>query len=542
MGASHLGLSEVKMKKTAFGILVCLGMMLFVSCHKEVEDPEVSQDEIVILYENDVHCAIDGYPLMAELRDRMKRQTDYVSVVSCGDFLSGGIYGSVSYGEYIVRAMNAVGYDCVTLGNHEFDFQIPRLMENLEALDAEVVCCNFLDQSGNPVFQGYTIKHYGKVDVAFVGVSTPSTITTSTPQYFRNGNGEFIYSFCGDSLNSIVQRMVDNARRQGAEYVVLLSHLGSNDLPPLVATTEGVDVVLDAHTHSVIPQRELLNRNGKNVLWSSTGTAFEYIGCLTIKADGTLSTQLLPTADMPAAENAVRDTVEAIKAECAERGNRVIGTSQVLLTVCDGEGNRRVRNSETNIGDFCADAFREVLGAEIGLVNGGAIRTDIAAGEVTFNDLNAVFPFNNSSSMGTITGQDLLDALEMASRRCPNENGGFLCVSGMRYEIDTTIADGVEADANGMFVRVTGERRVRNVEILASSGTYIPLNPSARYSVAANDYLLKYGGDGILFPSLEVERNEVCPDVEVLERFLSENLHGTISTIYAAPQSRIIIR
>ena len=530
------------MKKTAFGILVCLGMMLFVSCHKEVEGPEVLQDEIVILYENDVHCAIDGYPLMAELRDRMKRQTDYVSVVSCGDFLSGGIYGSVSYGEYIVRAMNAVGYDCVTLGNHEFDFQIPRLMENLEALDAEVVCCNFIDQSGNPVFQGYTIKHYGKVDVAFVGVSTPSTITTSTPQYFRNGNGEFIYSFCGDSLNSIVQRMVDKARRQGAEYVVLLSHLGSNDLPPLVAATEGVDVVLDAHTHSVIPQRELLNRNGKNVLWSSTGTAFEYIGCLTIKADGTLSTQILPTADMPTAENAVRDTVEAIKAECAERGNRVIGTSQVLLTVCDGEGNRRVRNSETNIGDFCADAFREVLGAEIGLVNGGAIRTDIAAGEVTFNDLNAVFPFNNSSSMGTITGQDLLDALEMASRRCPNENGGFLCVSGMRYEIDTTIADGVEVDANGMFVRVTGERRVRNVEILASSGTYIPLNPSARYSVAANDYLLKYGGDGILFPSLEVERNEVCPDVEVLERFLSENLHGTISTIYAAPQSRIIIR
>lgn len=516
-------------------------LMLATSCHKPFLS--VSRHNIVILFDNDVHCAIDGYPVMAGLKDSMLAHTPYVALTSSGDFLSGGVYGSVSYGQFIVRLMNACGYDVVTLGNHEFDFQMPRLQQNMERLDAEKACCNFIStEDGQPVFKPYTLARFGKKKIAFVGAATPESLNSSSPTYFQDSEGRYVYDFySGTQMIDAVQKAVNAARDEGADNVVLLVHWGEDETPALAQALEGVDVILDGHSHSVIPGTRLTAADGRDILWCSTGTAFEHIGCLTIAPDGTIESRLLKTADLGARDQAVADTVAAIKSEWARLGDRKVGESQVDL-IAKASNIRYARLQETGIGNFCADAYRFVLGAEIGLAGGGSMRTNIMKGEVTFNHLYSVFPFNNQVSVGTVTGLDLLNALEMGARECPAENGGFLSVAGLIYEIDTSVVSTVEVDDHGVFVRVAGERRVKNVRIDSPDGTCELIDPERRYSVASCDYLLKQGGDGIVFPTFESERDGVCSDLEVLERYLAEHLGGVIGKSYQYPQGRIRIR
>lgn len=531
------------MKQFRFLLLLWIAVFCFASCEKDPQ-PVVNNDDIVILYESDAHCSIDGYPVIAGLCDWIASQTPYVSVVSSGDFLSGSVMGAISHGSYIVRLMNAVGYDYVTIGNHEFDFRVPNLMDRLRQLDAHALCCNFVDiASGKQLLDGYEVRRYGNFTVAFVGVTTPTAMTTSSPVYFQDDFGNWAYSFCQEDLAARVQRQVDAARREGASIVVLLSHLGErmNASTDLIGATEGIDVVLDGHSHTAIPECHIPNRNGDLVLLSNTGTAFKNIGKLTIAADGTISTELLEVSQLNYVSRRVRDSVEKIKEEYTASGNRHVGSTEFALSICDAAGTRIVRNRECNIGDFCADAFRINMQTQIGLCNGGGIRTNIDAGEITFNDLYSVFPFNNKACVVSTTGEDILNALEMACSRTPGEFGGFLQVSGLRFSVDTTIASGVVTDANGLFLRVEGERRVKGVEVLNGDGSYSPLNIGATYTVAASSYVLLNMGDGICFPHATLLREDVCSEVEVLERFLTENLHGVVGENYRFADGRIVI-
>ena len=292
----------------------------------------VGDGDIVILYENDVHGAIEGYPLMAAMRDEMRQKTPYVSVVSSGDFLSGTSLGSVSRGRYIVRMMNAVGYDYVTLGNHEFDFGIDTMNLRMSQLTATTLCCNYSDlRDGSSRFKGYEIRQYGGVSVAFVGLTTPDVPTSSTPLYFQDSMGNWIYTFYAQQMETVLQKTVDDARSHGADYVVVLSHVGDVDLPGIVEATRGIDVVLDGHSHSVIPQSILYNRDAQEVLWTSTGTRFKYIGRLVITSQGKIRSELLPTSQMTLPQTAVDDTLRAIRQEYAVVGQREVGRSEVRL-------------------------------------------------------------------------------------------------------------------------------------------------------------------------------------------------------------------
>ena len=239
------------MKKIVLGLTFVLSWLWLVPM--AVGQPaSVKEGDIVVLYENDVHGSIEGYPLMAAMRDKMLKLTPHVAVVSCGDFLSGTPLGSVSRGRYLVRMMNAVGYDYVTLGNHEFDFGIDTLARRMEELSATVLCGNFASMAdGASYYLCHAVRQFGGVKVAFVGVTTPGVPTSSTPLFFQDGQGHWLYTFYPTALDSVVQQCVDEVRRQGADYVVLLSHIGDPDLPKLVAATTGIDVVLDGHSHSV---------------------------------------------------------------------------------------------------------------------------------------------------------------------------------------------------------------------------------------------------------------------------------------------------
>ncbi len=532
--------------KRKFSVLLCAAALVFAAFPAAV--CAESADDIVILFESDVHCATEGYTKLAALKSEAKAESDYVSVVSCGDFVQGTALGAVSDGEYIIEIMNAVGYDVITLGNHEFDYTIPTLKELTDELTAKTVSCNFVTLSdGKTVYDPYTIISYGDTDVAFIGITTPESISKSTPVYFSDEDGNYIYGFSADTLYEVVQDSIDAALADGADYVVALSHLGTEYVTEewtaqeVAAHTSGIDVMLDGHSHSVIESGTVSDMNGEDVLISSVGTKFEYIGRLTIGSDGEMTTELVETASYDGSDEAVDKVVSGIEEEYAAMGDRVVGTSAVTLTMLDEDGNRAVRNAETNIGDFCADAYRAEYDADIGIMNGGGMRADIAAGDVTYNDILNMIPFGNLTCAVEASGQAVLDMLEHSVKSCPEEAGGFLQVSGIRFNVNTSIESSVTLDENDLFTGIAGARRVSGVEVLdRETGEYEPIDPNATYTIASIEYLLTESGSGYaMFDDAVVVRDGVV-DTQTVEDYI-EALGGVIGEEYAEPQGRINI-
>jgi 2',3'-cyclic-nucleotide 2'-phosphodiesterase (5'-nucleotidase family) len=527
---------------------------------KETTNPaeSVSSDDIVILYDNDVHCAVDGYASIAALKDDMKEKTDYVSLVSDGDFVQGATIGALSKGENIIDIMNQVGYDVVTLGNHEFDYQIPQLKTLTNIFMGKVVSCNYIKLSNNKtVYDPYTIIQYGDKKVAYVGITTPESITKSTPTYFQNKKGEYVYGFCSDdtgkALYNQVQKSVDAAKKAGADYVIALAHLGDTGVETrwsstsVIQNTTGIDVVLDGHSHSTYAKNMVKNKSGKDVLVSSTGTKFANIGKLVISKSGNFSTELVSLKEYTKTDSSIKGFIDLIKKAYEAEVSKVIGKTTVDLTTLNVATNKRaVRNAETNLGDFCADALRTVLGADVAIMNGGGIRANIAKGDITYNDLLSVFPWSNMGCLMEVTGQQIKDALEMGAKNYPEESGGFLQVSGMTYEINSKVTSTVKVDGMGMFVSVDGKYRVQNIKVLNSkTGKYEALNLTKKYKLAGINYTLKSSGDGYtMFKNNKILKDEVAVDNEILITYLTKNLNGVVGDEYANPagQGRIVIK
>ncbi|MBQ7773302.1 MAG: bifunctional metallophosphatase/5'-nucleotidase [Bacteroidales bacterium] len=531
--------------------LLLAAITLLPGCHQKAEGPQRPLSPVVILFDNDVHCGVDGYAAMETLQQASKGRTPYVAIVSCGDFAQGDVIGSVSRGEHIVDIMNLVGYDFITLGNHEFDYGIQRMAELTEKLQARTLCANFKDiQAGELVYKPFEIERYGNVDIAFLGIATPATATSVSPKIFLDEQGNIKYSFLRQTFFESIQQQVDAARMQGADYVVALSHLGdlSDGENPtsveLIGKTTGIDVVLDGHAHSVIPDSLILNAQGTPVLLASTGTKFEHIGVLELSVEGKFASTLV-AAEGVQKDAGVQNFVESIKGQVLAEGERVIGENMQLLAANDPQGNRLVRMQETAIGNFCADAFQVMLGTEIAMINGGGIRADIPAGTVTFNTLYSVFPFNNTACTVSATGQQLLDILEVSVMSLPGEDGSFMQVSGLKFVVDPSVATPVVLDANNLFSHVTegAPRRVSDVQILdAATGEYTSLLPDKTYTIGGISYnLTEYGSWG-MFRYTTLLQNNLGQDVDILTGYLQQELGGVIDSRYAAPEGRITIK
>ena len=296
-----------------------------------------------------------------------------------------------------------------------------------------------------------------------------------------------------------MQQNIDAALAEGADYVIAISHIGYaedeiygeiEDIEMLIQNTSGFDVVLDAHSHSVIEGMTLTDKGGNEVLLSSTGTKFEYIGKLTISGDR-LQTELIKTEEYQATDAVVDAHIAKIYEEYSVMGERKIAVSEVDLITKDADGNRLVRRAETNLGDFCADAFRYVVDADIGYMNGGAIRADLLKGDVTVNHLLNVQPFNNSVVLAEISGQTFLDMMEMAMMIWPEENGSFPHVSGVTFSVNTAIPSSVMLNEVEEFVGVSGEYRVYDLKIYnKETGNYEPVDLNKTYTLAASNFIL----------------------------------------------------
>lgn len=539
-----------------------------------VESKNRSTEPILILYTNDMHCAAEteehslGFAGLVAIKDWAETISPYVTLTDCGDAVQGDAAGLLSEGAYMIDLMNEAGYDLCTFGNHEFDFGMERILELTEKRSkAQYVSCNFLDaKTGKTVTEPYAILDYDGIRAAFIGISTPETITSSSPAEFMDEEGNYTYEFCqgeqGTRLYDTVQSAADQARQEGADYVIALAHLGTAEsMQPyrsidVIAHTSGIDAVLDGHSHSVTGQELVKNKEGKEVLLSSTGSRLANVGCLIIDTKGTqkLSDDTLKTTLISKeASSQMETSVRTILAQYEEQLQEVAAYADAELSVNSKSGNRMVRCRETAIGNLCADAFRVISGADLAVVNGGGIRAGIPAGEVTQQDILQVFPFGNQLCVVTCTGQDILDLLEFACRNIEKEpenadgpvgeSGGFLQVSGIRFTVDTSVESSCVQDEQGMFMEVAGRRRVQEVQIMdQKTGEYLELNPGKTYTLASTDYLLREGGDGVgMFRDHVFLNRQMVLDRQVLERYLREELGGKIPGVCAGVQGRIIV-
>ena len=510
----------------------------------------INNEAIVILYENDVHCAVEGYSKLAAMKKELSESFSYVGVVSGGDYIQGTSLGIVSGGEYMVELMNLVGYDAVALGNHEFDYRLDRLEELVDMMNTKPVCCNFSKIGDEEsYFESYSIVSYGDVDIAYIGITTPETISSSSPTQFKDANGNFIYTFNNTTLYDVVQKSIDSAQAEGADVIIALSHIGYaddsiygaiEDIEDLIRNTSGFDVVLDAHSHSVIESMCIADKNGNEVLLSSTGTKFEYIGKLTINGDN-IETQLIKTSDYQSSDSDVDTYIKKMYEEYSTLGERKVAYSEVNLITKDANGNRLVRNTETNLGDLASDAFRYTVNADIGYLNGGGLRADVLCGDVTFNNLLNVHPFNNTVVLAEVSGQTIKDMMEMAMMSYPAENGAFPHVSGMTFSVNTSIPSSVVLNEYEEFAGVDGQYRVYNMKVYnRATDTYEPLELDKTYTFAASNYYLIECGSGMkMLENAKILRNEGILDVEALELYITEKLGGTIGQEYAEAKVNI---
>ena len=510
-----------------------------------------AEGDIVIFYTNDVHTYIDGalsYDTIADLKSQTKKVADGVLLVDAGDHIQGTAYGSMDKGETIIELMNAADYDLATLGNHEFDYGMERALELVGMAEFPYVSANFYHEkdgvAGDSVLDAYRMFEISGVKIALVGITTPESFTKSTPAYFQDENGNYIYGIAGGetgtALYAYVQAAINAAREEGADYIIALGHCGDDPASQpwtseeVIANTVGLDAFIDGHSHSTVEGKEVTDKAGNTVLLTQTGEYFNAIGKMTINEDG-ITTELI--TDYTGSDATVAAIQDAWIAEIETKLGEVIGYAEVTFDNYV-DGNRIVRKQETNTGDFAADALYYLfdnmgLDVDVAIMNGGGVRNKAITGEISYLTCKNIHTFGNVACLQTITGQQLLDALEWGARGTPDEEiGGFLHVSGITYEIHTDIASTVQQDEKGVWVGgPTGEYRVKNVMVGGE-----PLDLDAKYNLAGYNYTLRDLGDGFaMFDGAVNVLDYVMEDYQVLanyvKSFAPDAEHDNLPTI-----------
>lgn len=529
-----------------------LAFGLSVPAFAEAENTTKS-DDIVILYTNDIHTHIDSeisYDTISALKQSLMNDYKYVFLVDAGDHIQGTAYGSTDKGENIINMMNLAGYDLAALGNHEFDYGMGGCITATdEWADFPYVSCNFYHEEGGVrgenVLNSYQIFECGEEKIALIGITTPETITKSTPAYFQNENGEYIYGIAGgkdgQDLYNNVQAAIDEVKAAGATKVIALGHLGT-DLSSQPWTSEetianicGLDAFIDGHSHSTIEEMMVADEDGHSVLLTQSGEYFEHIGMMTIDAEtDEITTKLLSPedlADLTADEN-VKVLKDSWITEIETQLGQIIASADITFQNSKGENDEwLVRSQETNAGDFCADALYYLfddlgMDVDIAITNGGGIRNGSISGDISYLTCKDIQPFGNVACLQTVTGQQILDALEWGARKIGSGyySGGFLHVAGLSYRINTSIPDTTQATEEDIWTGgPTGEYRVYDVLVYNKElDAYEALDLNAAYNLAGYNYTLRELGDGFaMFDGAVNVLDYVMEDYLVLANYAS---------------------
>lgn len=492
--------------------LSCLCLLL--GLNKQLN---ASSDEVTIYYTNDIHTYVDKditYSLLATL----KNNTPNSLLVDAGDHTQGTAYGSMDKGETLVKIMNETGYDVATLGNHEFDYGMTGCLNTVEKANYQYLSCNFYHEENGEfkdlVLDGYFISEVNNLKIAFIGITTPETFTSSTPAYFQDEDGNYIYGILGGNdgkeLYDAVQNTIDEVSSK-ADIIIALGHLGIDQTSApwrsedVIKNTTGLDAFIDGHSHSTVPMKEVEDKLGNKVVLTQTGEYFNAVGKMTI-VNNTIKTELLKKEDLKdiTPNEKVKSLEKSLIEEIDNKLGQKIGFSKVTLDNYDENNNRLVRSQETNTGDFVTDALYYLfdnmdMDVDVAIMNSGGIRNKKISGDITYKTCKEIHTFGNVACLQKVTGQQILDALEWGAKDVGiSESGGFLQVSGLTYKIDTSIPDTTRKDEKGVWCgSPTGEYRVYDVKIYNKEiDKWDDLNLEKTYNLARYNYTLRDLGDG----------------------------------------------
>ena len=518
-------------------------------------------EDITVFYTNDVHTYIDkgskafDYAKLATLKKGYNPTN--VLVLDAGDHIQGTAYGSMDNGKTIVNLMDAVGYDAATLGNHEFDYGMLRALNVAQNSKTPYLSCNFYNEKngkrGSNVLDSYKIFEKNGKKIAVIGITTPESFTKSTPAYFQNEKGEYIYGIAGGTdgseLYADVQKAIDAAKKENPDYVIALGHLGDDPSSSpwtseeTIANVSGLDAFIDGHSHSTVPSKEVKGKDGKTVILTQTGSYFDAIGKITIAKNGKITSELLTDGSKIEQDETVKAIQDKWITEVDTKLGEVIGDTTISFDNYLND-DRLVRKQETNTGDFAADALYYLFedldyDVDVAVMNGGGVRNKTITGNLSYKSCKDIHTFGNVACLIKVTGKQLLDALEWGAKDYPNECGGFLQVSGITYRIDPTVESTVQKDDKGVWTgSPTGAYRVYDVKVLnKKTKKYETLKLDKSYNLAGYNYTLRDLGDGFaMFTGAENIIDYVSQDYMVLANYIKsfpKNKNTKLPTITA---------
>lgn len=512
--------------------------------------PESLKGKTVVLHTNDVHGAIDKYAKVAALRDECyAKGATTVVLVDAGDFSQGSPYVSLSKGATAVEMMNAVGYDIVTLGNHEFDYGFPQLKTNMDSGKAKfmVSCINLVDDKGDPIYNpdatapitddnGNTL-----FNLTIFGVATPETMTKANPALMKGIN--FLQ---GEKLYDAAKAGIKIAREEGkSDIVIALGHLGVDDSSTpnrsidFMQNVPGVDFFIDGHSHTV------MTASKENKMIQSTGTGLAYVGAIIIDdaSKSIESNGLLDLSNYEKEDATVKALADKIIADVKAEYGQVFAKTEVDL---NGEKAAN-RTAETNMGDLITDAMMWAIRTKapsvdmtnaVAITNGGGIRASIKKGDITKLNVNTVLPFGNTLAVVYVKGSELLEALEASTFCTPESLGGFPQFAGMQVELNTAPKYDANADTYPGST-YHGPKSINRITIKSINGK--AFDPNATYAVITNNFMAAGGDTYYAFAAAKEQFDTGLPLDEILMEYIATELNGVVGEQYAKPQGRLTI-
>ena len=530
---------------------------------RELKEEKELSDDIIILHTNDVHCGVldsIGYDGLMLYKKDLQKQYKHVLTVDVGDHIQGGPLGLLSKGLDIIKIMNKIGYDVSIIGNHEFDYGLDQLKKCNESLNCGYISGNFLYRKNRTlIYPPYKLIQLDDIKIAFIGITTPQTLSKTILHTIIDEEGEMVYDFLtkndGQELYEIIQKYINEVKDKGAKYVIILSHLGIEGdalekytSSGLLSHLIGVDAILDGHTHRIY-NKTSKDKNGNDILLSQTGTKLTNLGVLKIKKNGEIISEMLsqiPTPKFIKVKPIYRDRklrlvdpemnnfINNIASSHFSELNQKIGYVNFDLLINSEEQSSR--SGENPLCNLIADSIRYYGKGDITMINAGSIRNDLKKGDITFQNILEVLPFSAYIITKEVKGEDILNALEFGMKELPEKTSRFPQVSGISFKVNTKIKSTVIVDDEEMFVKVNGKRRVYDVIVGKDK-----LDINKTYLIAFDNYIGK-GGDGFsMFANYEEKLNLGKTDNELFMMYIRDVLNGVIPDEYKKTQQRIII-
>jgi 5'-nucleotidase / UDP-sugar diphosphatase len=430
---------------------------------------EAEPREVRILHLNDLHGFADPYKpfgsnellggiaYLATKADQLRQEKPSL-LLSAGDMIQGSNWANFFQGQSVIELMNAMKFDAMEVGNHEFDFGQDVLKKRISEAAFPVLGANVVGIEG---LRPFVIKETNGIKIAIIGVVTEDTAITTHP---KNAVGlKFLSSI--DTVRKYLGEL-----RKKADIVIVLSHTGHPADRILAEKVKGIDLIVGGHSHTKIERPVQV---GKTIIVQSWEHA-KALGVLDLTVDaGTIVKFDGHLEGIKPVQGQGDPAVEAIVKKYDDRMgavlNEKVGEAEVEL---DGD---HARSQETNLGDLVADILREVSGADAAMINGGAIRTSIKKGEIKVRDVYTVLPFDDYIVAIKLTGRQIREALEHGVSAVEKGEGRFPQVSGLSFTYSASSPPG---------------KRIRRILIGGK-----PLDPRKEYKVATHDFLAA-GGDG----------------------------------------------